>query len=258
MEGPSYAERPPRADDDEQDALEERDPLRGPVFGNMVHEVLEQIDFSEVGKAADPAALLQPASPAAALIDEQVNLHLAEIPSRIPLEQLREACRKQIATLVWNGLQTPLSALGGPLWRISKPDRLHEIEFNFPERDGPPPPDLRREEGFLTGFMDLVFRKDGKYYLADWKTNDLHGRYAPEEVVQSMQECDYIRQYCLYLHALARWLKRVHGPAFDFTRDFGGVYYLFLRGMNGKDDTAGVFYRHPTKEDLRLDQILSD
>jgi hypothetical protein len=61
-----------------------------------------------------------------------------------------------------------------------------------------------------------------------------------------MTESDYHRQYELYLRALDRWLKRLPGkpPA------IGGVYYLFVRGMNGIDDTHGVFFSgsgSPTK-----------
>jgi exodeoxyribonuclease V beta subunit len=151
-----------------------------------------------------------------------------------------------------------LSAAGGPLWQISKEDRLHELEFHFPEADDAPPPDVRREEGFLTGFMDLVFRRGDQYFLADWKSNLLPGSYLPDELAESMRACDYIRQYRLYLQALARWLRRVHGDTLDPTCALGGVYYLYVRGMNGKDESAGVFFHRPTADDLRLEQILAD
>ena len=37
------------------------------------------------------------------------------------------------------------------------------------------------EDGFVTGFMDLLVRKADRYYLVDWKTNLLPG-YARENL----------------------------------------------------------------------------
>ena len=105
------------------------------------------------------------------------------------------------------------------------------------------------------GFMDLVLRRAGRYYLLDWKTNDLHGDYSSNALKRQMQESDYERQYRLYAVGLRRWLaKRL--PAFDFDRHFGGVYYLFVRGMNGRDESAGVFFYKPTLAELDLPSIL--
>ena len=36
-------------------------------------------------------------------------------------------------------------------------------------------------------------------------------------------------------------------PHYDYARDFGGVFYLFLRGMNGEPQ-SGVFYDRPSVE----------
>jgi len=255
-EGPSYAQRLPRADDDRQDALAGQDPLRGTVFGDLVHDVLEQIDFTSVGRAADWQSLIVEGSSTRRLLDETLAKHLPRFASRLSPEQLREASLHQVARLIWNALQTPLAALGVPLWKVPPQDRLQELEFHFPEVEAPPP-EVRREEGFLTGFMDLVFRREGKYFLADWKTNLLPEGYDPDQLAQAMRECDYTRQYRLYLQALARWLRRVLGSKFDPERDFGGVYYLFVRGMNGRDETTGVFFCRPNAEDLRLDKVLA-
>jgi exodeoxyribonuclease V beta subunit len=251
--GPSYVEPPPRDDDDVPDVLEGPDVIRGPVFGEMLHDVLEVIDFEQVGQATVPEAF--PAQ-VIDLIGEKRDAHWSKLPLRLSADPARkDSCRAELARLVWTALHTPLARLGGPLWRIPAQDRLHELEFHFPEIPGPPPAEIRRDEGFLTGFMDLVFRKAGKYFLVDWKTNFLTG-YSPEEVAQNMRACDYILQYRLYLQALERWLKRVHGGAFQFDRDFGGVYYLYVRGMNGADESTGVFFHKPGPENLRLTRLL--
>ena len=249
----SYVERPLRGDDDVADSLVVQEPLRGPVFGDMVHAVLETLDFSTIDPAADPEMLVRPDTAFRKSVDEQLEQNLMKIQARVSGPQLEEACRRQIAGLVWNTLRTPLPDVG-PLWQIPPHDRLHEVEFHFPEEFGPEPPEARVQEGFLTGFMDLVFRKDGRYYLLDWKTNFLES-YAPADIGQAMLDCDYVRQYRLYLQALSRWLGG-RGD-FDFTRDFGGVFYLFLRGMNGRDDSSGVFFHKPTAEDLHLELVLT-
>jgi len=140
---------------------------------------------------------------------------------------------------------------------VAPSDRLAELDFDFVEREGARP-DPARPEGFLTGIMDLVVRQSNKLFLVDWKTNFLSGSYAPDELRQAMQDSDYHRQYRVYVQALARWLKRMPGRAVDPLRDFGGVYYLFLRGLNGRDESAGVFFHRPTADDLRLERVLGE
>jgi exodeoxyribonuclease V beta subunit len=248
-----YLERPPREDDDVSEEADGQEELRGPAFGQMLHDILEVIDFALVGQAAEPGQL---GSEVAALIERTRRRHWADLPARQRNDPAQEvACDQQLAKLVWHALHTPLKQAGGPLWQIPSNDRLQEVEFHFPQ-DGPPPVEMRLEEGFLTGFMDLVFLSRGKYFLVDWKTNQLPG-YSPEEVRTSMEDCGYIRQYRLYVQALARWLNRLHGNRFDFLRDFGGVYYLYVRGLNGRDESAGVFFHFPTAEDLRLERVLA-
>jgi exodeoxyribonuclease V beta subunit len=248
-ETPVYATWLPRADDDMPDTLDAKTAFRGPVFGAVVHAVLQKIDFAAVAAAADADALLAGRSPSRTLIDEQFALHLGEAAAS-------EEGRRLIARLVWHGIRTPLTILGSPLADVPAEDRLHELEFTFPDSDGPPPPEVRRQEGFLTGVIDLVVRRGNRYFLVDWKTNDLAGVYGPSQLTQNMRDCDYYRQYRLYLQALARWLSRTRGKAFDVLRDFGGVYYLYLRGMNGVDESAGVFFARPTAEDLLLERVL--
>ena len=115
---------------------------------------------------------------------------------------------------------------------------------------------MGREDGFITGFIDLVLRHEHKYYLVDFKTNLLAG-YGQDQIARSMDDADYHRQYQLYLQALKRWLERMHGPGFAFHESCAGVYYLYVRGMNGIDDTAGVFFHRPTPQDLDLRYVLS-
>ena len=244
--GASFGEQAPVGEDEAAPPVERDDPLRGPVFGDMVHKVLEQIDFAEVARAADADALLRAGTHARRLIDREVLANLPKLRTRTPLDQLAQACRQQIAQLVWCALRTPLSGIGRSLSAIPAADRLAEVEF----MTVPAPPSRRSNagEGFVTGFMDLLFRKDGQ--LLDWKT------YGQEQLERAMADADYHRQYRLYLQAVSRWLRRVKGPTFRFLDHCGGVYYLFVRGLNGRDDTTGVFFHRPTIQDLDLEYVL--
>lgn len=93
--------------------------------------------------------------------------------------------------------------------------------------------------GILTGSIDLVFRTaDGRYFLADYKTNRIGdrsaGAYAHGELGREMSQAGYPLQALLYTLALHRHLRaRLRG--YDYDRHLGGYLYLFLRGMGGAD-----------------------
>jgi exodeoxyribonuclease V beta subunit len=117
--------------------------------------------------------------------------------------------------------------------------------------------------GFLTGSIDLVLRAevDGRpqWFVVDYKSNRLAlpgqlpttGAYTLPRLRAAMEEHHYFVQYHLYTLALHRYLRSRLGAGFDYDRDFGGVYYLFLRGMIGPDtptvegQRAGVFFDKP-------------
>jgi exodeoxyribonuclease V beta subunit len=98
--------------------------------------------------------------------------------------------------------------------------------------------------GFLKGFIDLVFSApDGKYYLLDYKSNwlgDHADDYNEDNIFQTMAKHHYDLQYLIYTVALHRFLKS-RGRDYEH---FGGVYYLFLRGM---PKGRGVYGHRPPK-----------
>lgn len=104
-------------------------------------------------------------------------------------------------------------------------------------------------QGMVRGSIDLVFRHNGKYYLVDYKSNFLGSSladYNQEALKKEMLHSHYDWQYLIYTLALHRYLQSVV-PRYDYARDFGGVFYLFLRGMNGEPQ-SGVFYDRPSVE----------
>jgi exodeoxyribonuclease V beta subunit len=104
---------------------------------------------------------------------------------------------------------------------------------------------------FIFGVMDLVFRRGDLHFLVDFKSNVIDDGYSPALLQANMRDHRYDLQYQLYAVALLRWLRQVHGEKFDFGRHFGGVYYLYLRGMNGADESAGVFFHRPSEAEAR-------
>jgi exodeoxyribonuclease V beta subunit len=116
-------------------------------------------------------------------------------------------------------------------------------------------------QGFLTGFIDLVFEWNGRWYVLDYKTTNLGplvSDYDSDSLDVSMFEHDYILQYHLYCAAVERFLKQ-RIPSFQFERDFGGVLYLFLRGVEpGSQQLGGVYFDRPAADVMEsLQQVLS-
>ncbi len=171
----------------------------------------------------------------------------------------------ELATRV---LDTPLGPDGLKLRGIGPEDRRNELEFHFalggfdpgrpwpgagrPRGTGWRPGMLVRIRcalrGLMKGFVDLVVRRDGRYYILDYKSNHLGDRlddYGPEGMARAMAQHGYHLQYLIYTVALHRYL-RTRLPGYDPERHLGGVRYLFLRGMRPeRGDGWGVFQTRP-------------
>ncbi|SHE45523.1 DNA helicase/exodeoxyribonuclease V, beta subunit [Modicisalibacter ilicicola DSM 19980] len=111
-----------------------------------------------------------------------------------------------------------------------------------------PRADRDRLNGMLKGFIDLVFEFEGRYYVADWKSNHLgpdDAAYTPEAMRQAVAEKRYDLQYALYLLALHRLLKS-RLPDYDYDRHIGGSLSVFLRGTRAP--SRGVHAERPPRE----------
>ena len=102
--------------------------------------------------------------------------------------------------------------------------------------------------GMLKGFIDLVFEFEGRYYVADWKSNHLgpdDSAYSTDAMRQAVAAKRYDLQYALYLLALHRLLK-ARLPDYDYDRHIGGSLTVFLRGSNA--ESRGVYAERPPRE----------
>jgi len=105
--------------------------------------------------------------------------------------------------------------------------------------------------GFLTDFIDLICAYQGRFYVMDYKTNSLPD-YTPDTLTHAMREHNYGLQYWLYTVVLYRYLQ-IRLPDYDYERHFGGVCYLFVRGMQPEQPMSGVYWDRPDRgrvEDL--------
>lgn len=181
--------------------------------------------------------------------------------------QLDETFTEPLQNWLQQILHTPLSnKIGITLADLANKDCIKEMPFYLAIREyfdveafnralkahhhlPNEPLQFEQIQGMVRGSIDLVFRHNGKYYLIDYKSNFLGSTladYNQETLKKEMLHSHYNWQYLIYTLALHRYLQSVV-PHYDYARDFGGVFYLFLRGMNGEPQ-SGVFYDRPSVE----------
>ena len=119
-------------------------------------------------------------------------------------------------------------------------------------------------KGFMKGSIDLVANFEtnigNQYFLIDYKSNFLGGGfkdYSPSQMFKSIFTSRYDVQILIYSVALHRFLKTIVKD-YDYEKDFGGVMYLFLRGLQkGTDSISTGIYQIKPKFELveRLDKL---
>jgi exodeoxyribonuclease V beta subunit len=204
---------------------------KGAKAGNLLHDILEHVDFTSHGN------------------DETKDLIAVKLKQYGFDSSWQETVSGMIDRVASSPLQTGSNAPA--LSAVVKVDRLNELEFYFP-LNRLTPDTLRKifnqcgmahyrvfsgkigrlnfqpVRGFMKGFMDLVFRHDGRFYLIDWKSNFLGASlddYKAGALTKTMEEEFYILQYHLYVVAVDRYL-RMRLPGYDYDTHFGGVFYI--------------------------------
>ncbi|WP_421167761.1 exodeoxyribonuclease V subunit beta [Aeromonas dhakensis] len=144
-----------------------------------------------------------------------------------------------------------------PMGRVTAPALTALCQQHDPLSRGNKPLSFATVQGMLKGFIDLVFEWQGRWYLLDYKSNHLGmspADYSRPALEQAMAEHRYDLQYQLYSLALHRLLT-LRLPGYNFEQHFGGVFYLFLRGM----PQGGIFHTRPSRElVLGLDRLFSE
>jgi exodeoxyribonuclease V beta subunit len=231
---------------------------RGARAGECLHAALERADFSDDATWDDAIAYA---------------LRRHPMPGA-SMQSLAGMMSRMIADVVHTELPGGIRLHG-----VTRERRLNELGFNVPAHGltanelnallrslGYPVDRLTfaRLDGYLKGYIDLVFEHADRYYIVDWKSN--HLGYVPADygrpaLAAAMAQHGYHLQSLLYCVALARYLAR-RVPGYRHDEHFGGVFYLFVRGVrpewNDADGTAtGVHFHRPASATLaRLDALL--
>ena len=135
---------------------------------------------------------------------------------------------------------------------LPKVGREMEFLYPIPEAahprilEAPPEQRLRIERGYIKGFVDLIFEHDGRIYFADWKS-DLLSDYSDARMHERVQQM-YQLQLDVYSLALVKMFGLQDAQVFE--ERFGGVIYLFLRGLEEGRGQQGVYFRRPSREDI--------
>ncbi len=241
---------------------------RGARAGNLLHSLFEQIDFAQpdtVGPLVQTllprfgyephwAQVLEQAVIAtlATSLDSTQTLRLADVAKDRRVVEMEfvfpvsGAASGDPAAVDVRGLSRVFASHGSPA--LSGYDHeLAALRF-FPLR------------GYLRGFIDLVFEHEQRWYVVDYKSNYLGPSpedYSTDRLLRAMVSHHYPLQYHLYTLALHRYLE-ARLPGYDYDRCFGGVRYLFLRGMSPQRPGHGVFSDRPSRTMVKALSALVD
>lgn len=257
---------------------------KGAMAGNFLHELLEHIDFSDNSLWAEqlkrrldnhypllkPPLLQHYASKAGLALDTADTAQHALLQQQI--DQDMQAWLSRI-------LATPIHT-GFALQQLSPQHRVAEFAFDLSlaarrlnvqalremlnqhlqQQFAVQLPQFTEAPSarYLTGSIDLLYQFEGRFYIADYKSNFLGHRiehYAQTALQRSMAEASYWLQALIYLVALHRYLK-VHWPQYDIQQHLGGASYLYLRGMQGQADYGVQHWPAPVELVLSVDALL--
>ena len=228
---------------------------RGAKAGTFLHDIFEHLDFME----KDTALMKN-------LVAHKLNEY-----------GFKPTWQETLCHMIQKVLSVRLDPERSDftLSHIRNKDRLNELEFYFPLNSispkklnsifakyaGPALPtglpahierlDFTPVRGFMKGFIDMVFQFQNRFCLLDWKSNFLGGSvedYGQEALAAAMKDEFYIVQYHIYTVALDKYLQ-LRLPGYNYETHFGGVYYIFLRGVDPDRGTDfGIYRERPSGE----------
>lgn len=209
---------------------------KGASAGTCLHNIFEDLSFS------DPTNI------------EKV------VEQNLDYSGIDEKWEPETVKWVSEVLEHPLKEPDTSLSKLSDFEVIKEMEFFFPVqhlkaeelwniiRTGPPESIVGESvHGFMKGYIDLTFKADGRFYILDYKSNYLGDNlddYGKEALQQAMEDSGYDLQYHIYTLALHRFLS-TRMKEYDFEDHFGGVLYLFLRGVDRNVPGSGVYFDRP-------------
>jgi exodeoxyribonuclease V beta subunit len=223
-----------------------RDDLAGGrAVGIFLHEVIEQLDLRALADAPDLETWMA---------TTQVREAIAATARRHQVSPA-EAGLARGAQIVFNALRSPL-ALGNEIVPalVNCERAAREMEFTFPI-PAPGHPLLGAgsggawtvDRGLVVGFVDFVFRFHNRTYFADWKS-DLLPSYDPATIAAHVSD-HYLVQARIYTVGIVR-LLRIRDRS-EYEERFGGLVYVFLRGVRPDGDgRMGAYFHRPSWDEI--------
>ena len=228
---------------------------RGVKAGSFMHDLFENLDFTEKDDAviqtvAAEKLILYGFDPrwqetivdmvknvlSVPLHPDQKDLTLSAIPEKEKVSELEFYFPLQ--TLSSEKLKNIFLEYGNEDFPGDFPEHIENLHFT-------------PAQGFMRGFIDLVFRFRDSFYVVDWKSNFLGTNvedYHQGKLATVMSEEYYHLQYLLYTVALDKYLsKQLYN--YHYKKFFGGVFYIFLRGIDfHKGPAFGIYYSRPSEK----------
>lgn len=242
-----------------QDASIDRETLKMSVFpsgaeaGTTLHSILEKADFTSKNNLNLIREILR----------KEMNFRNEELENTA---NIVNDCIASVSNVKMFG--------GKSLKDVKNEDKSAETEFFFKIKSDVGKGDIFKTigrycqtnrfstellpKGFMHGYIDLVLKIDGKYYIIDWKSNNLGNfpeDYSEEKMKKEMEKKNYCLQYMIYLAAFDKYISSVD-KSYSYSKNFGGIRYVFLRGVDAGNEKSGIFYDTPEESVLREFQQL--
>jgi exodeoxyribonuclease V beta subunit len=237
-----------------QESGEATDLPMGVQFGTTIHTLMEILDFSLIAECLDWNEFMEKDQ-------DMANRFLRELNSLYQYrsaksEEERISLQEKIYQMIFQTLTFPLPEIQVPLSKIPKSNLYKEESFIFSL--------YRQPHYFMNGAIDLIFEHSGKYYVLDWKTNNLLKdgvtnspmkkkvyNIMSNENTQDGKGHNYNLQGKIYMLALYQFL-RSRGIK-DPLEKMGGAFFLFIRHLNFQEEA--ISFIQPMKNSEEYEDL---
>ncbi|MFP3019339.1 MAG: exodeoxyribonuclease V subunit beta [Arsenophonus sp.] len=227
---------------------------KGAKTGNFLHFLLKLLPFNQYPEESWLAKKLEQFGFSS---DWAFTLKMWLIDIyHVPLLKDNFSLSKLISEFQLNEMQFHL-----PIKKLLFPSMLNKLVSQYDDLSKHCQPlNFDPVTGVLNGYIDLVFKWKDRFYLIDYKSNWLGENsltYSQETIERVIIDHRYDLQYQLYTLALHRYLQNRLSKYF-YQKHFGGIIYLFLRGIDSKNSGYGIYHTTPAFELINsLDKLFN-
>ncbi|MFB6349544.1 UvrD-helicase domain-containing protein [Moraxella sp. ZJ142] len=249
--------------------------LRGSLAGNFLHQVLEHLPTDVIGQMSFADAYAH----VSAIISERgrrlglADKYLADKNPQNPADSPVRNEHSELVTWLYDIMQSPFRLSNQSLANLPPSSQVRELNFTMGIGDDFSiakineifttysdrqliliDDDYHNSHHsicyrYLRGEIDLVYESGGRFFVVDYKSNYLGDKpadYQDASMMAAMDRAGYWLQAAIYQVALHRLLKiRIADYVGNEMQYLGGVEYVFLRGVDANDKTAGRLVWQP-------------